>query len=255
MKIASWNVNSLKVRLDQVLDWVQSNRVDVLGLQETKTTDEKFPVAAFDEIGYSVAFTGQPTYNGVALISRHAAVDVVDSIPDFDDGERRVIAGTFGDVRVINLYVVNGKAVGDPKYAWKLEWLEAVRRWVAEEMKRHDKLVVMGDFNIAPEDRDVHDPEAWHERILCSTPERERLQAFFDLGLTDCYRLFEQPERVYSWYDYRQMAFRRKMGLRIDLLLASRALGEKCKASEIDLEPRRHERPSDHAPVWAEFGS
>ncbi len=253
MKIATWNVNSLKVRLDQVLDWVQSSRVDVLGLQETKLTDEKFPIEAFDEIGYSVIFTGQPTYNGVALISRHAAGDAIQTIPDFEDGDKRVIAATFNEVRVINLYVVNGKSVGDPKYDWKLGWLEAVRRWVADEMKRHEQLVVMGDFNIAPEDRDVYDPEAWHERILCSTFERDRLQAFFDLGLKDCYRLFDQPDRVYSWYDYRQMAFRRKMGLRIDLVLASPALAGNCIASEIDLAPRRHERPSDHAPVWAEF--
>lgn len=253
MKIATWNVNSLKVRLPQVLDWIEANHPDVLALQETKLTDENFPVREFDEIGYASAFAGQPTYNGVALVSRHAAADEVTEIPGLDDPHKRVIAGTVDGVRVINLYVVNGKAVGDPKYNWKLDWLNAVAGWVKAELKRHDRLAVIGDFNIAPDDRDVHDPEAWREKILCSTPERNALKNLFDLGLTDCYRLFEQPERVYSWYDYRQLAFRRKMGLRIDLILASKALAEHCTASEIDLEPRRNERPSDHAPVWAEF--
>jgi len=253
MKLASWNVNSLKVRLDQVLEWLNANQPDVLGLQETKLKNENFPVEAVQEAGYQAAFSGQATYNGVALLSRKPAEDVRQEIPDFEDPHRRVIAGTFDGVRVINLYVVNGKAVGDEKYEWKLQWLDAVTRWIAEEAKTHEKLAVMGDFNIAPEDRDVHDPEAWHERILCSTPERTALENMMTLGLTDTYRLFDQPERVYSWYDYRQMAFRRKMGLRIDLVLASKAMAEKCTASDIDLEPRRNERPSDHAPVSAEF--
>lgn len=253
MKITSWNVNSLKVRLDQVLEWLDANQPDVIGLQETKLKDDKFPVEAIQKAGYHAAFSGQATYNGVALLSREPADDVRVEVPDFDDPHRRVIAGTFNGVRVVNLYVVNGKAVGDEKYEWKLKWLEAVTRWIAEEAKANDKLVVVGDFNIAPEDRDVHDPEAWHEKILCSTPERTALENMMALGLTDTYRLFEQPERVYSWYDYRQMAFRRKMGLRIDLLLASKAMAEKCTASDIDLEPRRNERPSDHAPVSAVF--
>ena len=253
MKITSWNVNSLKVRLDQVLEWINANQPDVLGLQETKLKDENFPVEAIEAAGYHSAFSGQATYNGVALLSREPAEDVVEKIPGFEDPHRRVIAGTFNGVRVINLYVVNGKAVGDEKYLWKLQWLEAVTRWIAEETKTHDKLVVVGDFNIAPQDRDVHDPEAWHEKILCSTPERTALENMMTLGLTDTYRLFDQPERVYSWYDYRQMAFRRKMGLRIDLVLASKPMAEKCTASDIDLEPRRNERPSDHAPVSAVF--
>jgi len=253
MKITSWNVNSLKVRLDQVLEWINANQPDVLGLQETKLKDENFPVEAIEAAGYHSAFSGQATYNGVALLSREPAEDVVEKIPGFEDPHRRVIAGTFNGVRVINLYVVNGKAVGDEKYEWKLQWLEAVTRWIAEETKTHDKLVVVGDFNIAPQDRDVHDPEAWHEKILCSTPERTALENMMTLGLTDTYRLFDQPERVYSWYDYRQMAFRRKMGLRIDLVLASKPMAEKCTASDIDLEPRRNERPSDHAPVSAVF--
>lgn len=253
MKIATWNVNSLKVRLDHVVDWLATEQPDVLGLQETKLTDDNFPVEAIERAGYRAAFSGQPTYNGVALLSREPAQDVVREVPGFEDPHKRVIAGTFGGVRVINLYVVNGKAVGDPKYDWKLEWLKAVTDWIREEVDRHERVVVIGDFNIAPEDRDVHDPEAWREKILCSTPEREALSRMMALGLTDVYRLFEQPERVYSWYDYRQMAFRRKMGLRIDLLLASGPLAEACCASAIDLEPRRLERPSDHAPVWAEF--
>lgn len=253
MKIASWNVNSLKVRLEQLLDWLAQAQPDVVGLQETKLTDAKFPVDAFAEAGYRAAFTGQPTYNGVALLSREPAEDVCLEIPDFADPHKRVIAGTVQGVRIINLYVVNGKAVGDPKYTWKLEWLEAVTRWIAAELEQHDRLVVIGDFNIAPDDRDVHDPAGWDEQILCSTPERNALNKILDLGLGDCYRLFEQPDRVYSWYDYRQMAFRRKMGLRIDLILASDAMRRQCIASAIDLEPRRLERPSDHAPVWAEF--
>src|SRR6056297_3015991 len=253
MKITSWNVNSLKVRLDQVLEWINTNQPDVLGLQETKLKNENFPVETIEAAGYNCAFSGQATYNGVALLSREPAEDVVAEIPGFEDPHRRVIAGTFNGVRVINLYVVNGKAVGDEKYEWKLQWLEAVTRWIAEETKTHDKLVVVGDFNIAPQDRDVHDPEAWQEKILCSTPERTALENMMTLGLTDTYRLFDQPERVYSWYDYRQMAFRRKMGLRIDLVLASKPMAEKCTASDIDLEPRRNERPSDHAPVSAVF--
>lgn len=253
MKIASWNVNSLKVRLDQVLEWLDHHRPDVLGLQETKLTDDKFPVEAFTEAGYDVAFSGQPTYNGVALIARTEPLDVVTEIPGFPDEQKRVIAATVGNVRVIDLYVVNGKEVGSDKFEYKLRWLEAVRAWIADEMTRHDKLVVMGDFNIAPDDRDVHDPVAWDEKILCSTPEREALETMLDLGLHDSFRLFEQPEDVFSWWDYRAAAFRRGMGLRIDLILCSDALKMQCKASYVDKEPRKNERPSDHAPVVAEF--
>ncbi len=253
MKITSWNVNSLKIRLEQVLGWMDANRPDVLGLQETKLTDEKFPLEAIEAAGYHAAFAGQATYNGVALLSRSPAEDVRTDIPGFDDPHRRTIAGTFDGVRVINLYVVNGKAVGDEKYAWKLKWFEAVTRWIDAELAEHDELVVIGDFNIAPGDADVHDPEAWHEKILCSTPEREALGRLLDLGLTESYRLFDQPERVYSWYDYRQLAFRRKRGLRIDLALVSDALKDRVVASTIDLEPRALERPSDHAPVSVEL--
>ncbi|GAB4175268.1 MAG: exodeoxyribonuclease III [Wenzhouxiangellaceae bacterium] len=253
MKIASWNVNSLKVRLDQVLDWMDQASPDVLGLQETKLTDDNFPTEVFSGRGLYAVHAGQPAYNGVALISRSPIEDVVREIPGFEDPDRRVIAGTIDGVRVINLYVINGRSTDDPMYQRKLEWLDAVRAWVAEELRQHPRLVVVGDFNIAPEDRDVHDPEAWHEKVLCSTPEREALGRLLSLGLEDCYRLFDQPERVYSWYDYRQLAFRRKRGLRIDLILASEPLASRCVAAGIDLAPRRHQRPSDHAPVWAEF--
>jgi exodeoxyribonuclease-3 len=253
MKFASWNVNSLKVRLPQVLDWMEHQRPDVLGLQETKLTDDKFPVEAIREAGYHVAYAGQPTYNGVAMIALEDPLDVITEIPEFPDEQKRVIAATVGGVRVINLYVVNGKEVGSDKYDYKLRWLEAVRNWIADEMTRHDKLVVMGDFNIAPDDRDVYDPEAWHEKILCSTPEREALARMIDLGLHDSFRLFEQPEKTFSWWDYRAAMFRRGLGLRIDLVLCSDALKGTCSTSYIDKEPRKNERPSDHAPVVAEF--
>ena len=253
MKIASWNVNSLKVRLDQVRDWLVHQQPDVLGLQETKLTDDKFPIAAFEEIGYQVSFTGQPTYNGVALLARHALEDPVKSIPNYVDEQKRAIAATINGVRVINLYVVNGKEVGSDKYDYKLGWLEAAHAWIADELRQHERLVVMGDFNIAPDDRDVHDPEAWHEKILCSTPERKALQGLLDLGLHDSFRLFDQPESVFSWWDYRAAMFRRGLGLRIDLVLCSDALKEVCLTSYIDKEPRKLERPSDHAPAVAEF--
>lgn len=253
MKFASWNVNSLKVRLPQVLDWMEHQRPDVLGLQETKLTDEKFPAEAIEAAGYHVSFSGQPTYNGVALIASEKPLDVVTEIPGFPDDHKRVIAATVGDVRVINLYVVNGKEVGSDKYDHKLRWLEAVHAWVADELTRHDKLIVMGDFNIAPDNRDVHDPEAWHEKILCSTPEREALERMLDLGLHDSFRLFEQPEATFSWWDYRAAAFRRGLGLRIDLVLCSNALKGACDTSYVDKEPRKNERPSDHAPAVAEF--
>ncbi len=253
MKIASWNVNSLKVRLEHVLQWLEHHQPDVLGLQETKLTDDKFPAEAFADLGYHVAFSGQPTYNGVALITKSALADPVTDIPGFADVQRRVIAATCGPVRVINLYVVNGSEVGSDKFDYKLSWLEAVTRWIRDEIERHPKLVVMGDFNIAPDDRDVYDPEAWHEKILCSTPERQALQRILDLGLHDSFRLFDQPEAVYSWWDYRAAMFRRGLGLRIDLVLCSDALKPACEASYIDKEPRKLERPSDHAPAVAEF--
>jgi len=253
MKIATWNVNSLKVRLPHVLDWLAAGNADVLALQETKLTDEAFPVAAIQEAGFHCLYSGQKTYNGVAIIARSEPADPLTDIAGLDDPQRRILAATVNGVRVINLYVVNGSEVGSEKYGYKLGWLEKVTAFIAEEMQRHEKLVVVGDFNIAPEDRDVHDPEAWHERILCSTPEREALKKIQALGLSDCFRLFDQPEQSFSWWDYRAAGFRRNLGLRIDLILSSPALTQQCTRCTIDVEPRRLERPSDHAPVVAEF--
>lgn len=254
MKIASWNVNSLRVRLGHVLDWLESARPDVLGLQETKLTDDDFPREAIEAAGYHVLFAGQKTYNGVALLAREEpAPPVVTDLPGFEDPQRRVLAATVGDVRVWNLYVPNGKAVGTDKYGYKLEWLEALERALAAELECHPKLVVIGDFNIAPDDRDVHDPEAWAGKVLCSEPERDALGRLLALGLEDVYRRFEQPEGVFSWWDYRAAGFRRNHGLRIDLVLASTALAATCVESGIDIAPRRLERPSDHAPAWARF--
>jgi exodeoxyribonuclease-3 len=253
MKIASWNVNSLNVRLPHVLAWSEDARPDVLALQETKLPNDRFPVEELTDSGYFSVFSGQKTYNGVAVLSREAARDPVTDIPGLDDPQRRILAVTVGDIRIVNLYVVNGSEVGSEKFAYKLHWLEQVTAWLATEMEQHENLVVLGDFNIAPEDRDVYDPEAWHEKILCSTPERDALGKILDLGLQDTFRMFEQEERTWSWWDYRMNMFRRKLGLRIDLLLASASMAGRCKASYVDIEPRRQERPSDHAPVIAEF--
>lgn len=253
MKIATWNVNSLKVRLPHVLAWLESERPDVLALQETKLTDENFPAAQFEAAGYHVAFAGQKTYNGVAIASREPASDVITDIADLDDPSRRILGATIAGVRVLDLYVVNGQAVGSDKYVHKLRWLDGVIAHVAGELAAHEQLIVLGDFNIAPEDRDVHDPAAWHEKILCSTPERAALGALLALGLTDTFRLFEQDPGLFSWWDYRAAGFRRNLGLRIDLILASRALAARCARSWIDTAPRKLERPSDHAPVVAEF--
>jgi len=253
LKIASWNVNSLNVRLPHVLAWCDIASPDILALQETKLTDDRFPTDALLEAGYKSVCSGQKTYNGVAILSRDPATDIVTDIDGLDDPQRRIIAATIGDVRIINLYVVNGSEVGSEKYAYKLHWLEQVTGWVAAEMQQHEKVIVLGDFNIAPDDRDVHDPDSWRDKILCSEAEREALQRIMDLGLSDTFRQFEQPKKIWSWWDYRQAAFRRNMGLRIDLVLASRALSEACSAAYVDKEPRRQERPSDHAPAIAEF--
>ena len=253
MKLASWNVNSIRVRLPHVLDWLEAEQPDVLGLQEIKMTTESFPNADFERTGYrSVAF-GQKTYNGVALLSREEPTDVSNGLPDFSDEQRRVIAATYGDIRVVDVYVPNGQSVGSEKYEYKLAWLDALEAYLGNELERYPKLAVMGDFNIAPEDRDVHDPEEWRDRILCSTNERGRLNNLMALGLEDTFRLFDQPEDTFSWWDYRAAGFRRNRGLRIDLILASSALARCCSAGQVDKEPRKLERPSDHAPVWAVF--
>jgi exodeoxyribonuclease-3 len=253
MKIASWNVNSLNVRLPHVLAWNAVARPDILALQETKLTDDRFPADALLEAGYHSVFSGQKTYNGVAVLSREPARDPVTDIPGLDDHQRRILAVTIGDIRVINLYVVNGSEVGSEKFDYKLHWLEKVTDWLGEEMKQHENVVVLGDFNIAPDDRDVYDPEDWAGKILCSAPEREAFEKILGLDLTDTFRMFEQEERTWSWWDYRMNMFRRKLGLRIDLVLASPAMTSRCTASYVDIEPRRQERPSDHAPAIAEF--
>ena len=253
MKIATWNVNSLKVRLPQVLDWLASEQPDILCLQETKLTDANFPADDIHAAGYEVIYSGQKTYNGVATISRSAADDVVTDVPGLDDPQRRILGTTIDGVRVLNLYVVNGQEVGSDKYAHKLHWLKKVTGYIDRQLKDHQHFVVLGDFNIAPADEDVHDPEAWHERILCSTPERDALGRMLGMGLQDTFRLFPQEEKSFSWWDYRAAAFRRNMGLRIDLILASQALADCCNDCHIDKSPRRLERPSDHTPVVAEF--
>jgi len=258
LKVASWNVNSLKVRLPHVLAWCDAVQPDILALQETKLTDAKFQeegiAGALTEAGYRSIHSGQPTYNGVALLSREPGLDPVTDVPGLEDPQRRVLAATFGDVRVVDLYVVNGSEVGSEKFDYKLDWLARVTDWIAAEMQRYENLVVVGDFNIAPDDRDVHDPEAWHEKILCSSRERQALRRLLDLGLADTFRQFEQEERSFSWWHYNPpWAFRANQGLRIDLILASESMTSRCKASYIDVEPRRQSRPSDHAPVVAEF--
>jgi len=253
MKIATWNVNSMKVRLPHVLEWLDGNSPDVLVLQEIKQLTEVFPVEELAAVGYRALASGQKTYNGVAVISRSSAVDPVTDFPGFDDPQRRILATTIDNVRVIDLYVPNGSEVGSDKYDYKLGWLEALHGFLADELERHDKLVVLGDFNIAPADEDVYDAEKWGDAILCSPAEREALRKLLDLGLTDVFRNFDQPEQAFSWWDYRAAGFRRNAGLRIDLILASATMSAACTASYVDKEPRAWERPSDHAPVVAEF--
>jgi exodeoxyribonuclease-3 len=256
MKIASWNVNSLNVRLPHLEQWLKSFNPDVVGLQETKLEDHKFPDDALAALGYRSVFSGQKTYNGVALLARERAIeDVQVGIPGFEDEQKRVIAASVDGIRIVNLYVVNGQDVGTDKYAYKLRWLAAVQDWLADELQRHPELVVLGDFNIAPDDRDVHDPAVWNDaHILTSRAERDALQGLQALGLHDAFRLHSEEAGVFSWWDYRQAAFRRNLGLRIDLTLVSEALRARAVASGIDREPRTWERPSDHAPAWVRLG-
>ncbi len=253
MKIATWNVNSMNVRLPHVLEWLQNHDPDVLVLQEIKQLTEKFPVDALAEAGYQSLASGQKTYNGVAVVSKEPASDPITDFPDFEDPQRRGLATTIGGIRVIDLYVPNGSEVGSEKYAYKLEWLASLRNFLEAEMAAHEDVVVLGDFNIAPADADVYDPEKWGDAILCSPKEREALTALIDLGLTDVFRKFDQPESMFSWWDYRAAGFRRNAGLRIDLILTSPAMTDRCTTSYVDKEPRAWERPSDHAPVVAEF--
>ena len=255
MKIASWNVNSLNVRLPHLQEWLRNAAPDVVALQETKLEDAKFPDTALIEQGYRSVFTGQKTYNGVAIVSRDSATDLQLGIPGFEDEQKRVIAATVNGIRIVNLYVVNGQAVGSEKYDYKLRWIDAVHGWLAEELRKHPQLVVLGDFNIAPDDRDVHDPLIWNEdSILTSTAERAALRRLQALGLHDSYRLLHEDGGQFSWWDYRAAGFRRNLGLRIDLVLVSEALRGRVLAAGIDREPRLWDRPSDHTPVWIELG-
>lgn len=253
MKIATWNVNSLKVRLPHLLKWLSENPVDVLCLQETKLTDDKFPLAEINAAGYQVAFSGQKTYNGVAIVSKLPITDVVRNNPRFDDEQQRILAATIDGVRFVCAYVPNGQQVDSDKYVYKLAWLASLREWLGEQMRIHGEhgLAVLGDYNIAPEDRDVHDPAAWAGAIHCSDKERAALDALLDLGLTDSFRLFEQAEKSFSWWDYRMLGYQKNKGLRIDHILLSEALVKRCTACVIDRAPRKWEQPSDHAPVIA----
>ncbi len=251
MKLATWNVNSLKVRLPQVLQWLESSPVDVLCLQETKLTDDKFPASEIEAAGYQVAFTGQKTYNGVAILSRHPITEVVKNNPLFPDEQQRIISATIENMRIVCAYVPNGQAVGSDKYEYKLRWLEALIQWLEGELQRFPSLAILGDYNIAPTDADVHDPAAWQDQVLVSAPERAAFERLCALPLADAFRLFPQAEKLYSWWDYRQMAFRRNRGLRIDHILLSPALVQRCTACEIDKLPRKWEQPSDHTPVIA----
>ncbi len=253
MKLATWNVNSLKVRLPQVLDWLTLHQPDVLCLQETKLEDAKFPAPELQAAGYQVLCSGQKTYNGVAILTRDAAREALAEIPGFGDPQKRVLAATIGGLRVICLYVPNGQSVESDKYRYKLDWLAAVTAWLKSELAANPRIAVVGDYNIAPEDRDVHDPKAWEGQVLCSAPERKAFQDLLALGFKDSFRLFEQPANAYTWWDYRMNAFRRKMGLRIDHILVSDGLAAACRGCSIDIEPRKAERPSDHAPVIAEL--
>lgn len=253
MKLATWNVNSLKVRLPHLLDWAARAQPDVICLQETKVEDAKFPLMELQAAGFEAVFSGQKSYNGVAILSRTPLDDVTAGVPGLIDDHRRVISGSLGDMRVISVYCPNGQAVGSDKYEYKLRWYSAVRGWLKEELARHPRLAILGDFNVAPEDRDVYNPRIWEGRVLCSEPERAAFRSLLELGLKDAFRLFEQPERVFSWWDYRMLAFRRNWGLRIDHILLSNELAPMCAACTVDPSPRKLEQPSDHAPVIAEI--
>jgi exodeoxyribonuclease-3 len=253
MRLATWNVNSLKVRLPHLLDWLAKQQPDAVCLQETKCEDAAFPGAAIEAAGYRWVHDGQKTYNGVAILARHELANVSRGIPGFADLQKRVIAADVNGVRVVCAYCPNGQAVGSEKYEYKLRWFEALGGWLRAELAANPSLALLGDFNVAPEDRDVHDPEAWRGQVLVSDAERAALKALADLGLADAFRLFEQAEKSYSWWDYRMAAFRRNLGLRIDHILLSGPLAGRCRSCAIDVEPRRLERPSDHAPVLCDL--
>jgi exodeoxyribonuclease-3 len=251
VRIATWNVNSLRVRLPHLLDWLRDAQPDVACLQETKTEDANFPVAELRAAGYESAFFGQKAYNGVAILSRSPITDVAHGIPDFVDDPKRCIHATIDGIRVVCLYAPNGEAPSTEKYAYKLRWYEALTRWLKEA--KNPNLAVLGDMNVAPEDRDVHDPKRWIGKIHVSEPERAALRTVVDVGFADAFRLFPQPEKSFTWWDYRLKAFERGWGLRIDLALLAPALAHRCTSCTIDLAPRKRERPSDHAPVVVEL--
>lgn len=252
MKIATWNVNSLKVRLTQVLDWLAANpEISALCLQETKLEDRNFPCAEIEQAGFYAAYAGQKTYNGVAIIAREPLEEVIVNIPNFADEQKRLIAATLGDIRLVCAYIPNGQSLDSDKYAYKLEWLKALTAWLKTECTRYPQLALLGDYNVAPEDRDVHDPGKWEGTVLVSPAERAAFHALVDLGLRDAFRLFSHPEKTFSWWDYRGFSFQKNAGLRIDHILLSAELAEVCTACEIDRTARKHERPSDHAPVVA----
>jgi exodeoxyribonuclease-3 len=257
MKFASWNVNSLKVRLPHLLEWLARQAPQIVCLQEIKLEDAKFPVEEIRAAGYHCVWSGQKTYNGVAILSRDTLADVAAGMPAFPDEQKRVVAATVGEgadaIRVVCAYVPNGQAVGSEKYEYKLKWLAAFRSWLDGELKQNPRLAVLGDYNIAPADEDVYDPKLWEGQILCSSREREAFRELLALGLKDSFRLFTQREKSFTWWDYRMNGFKRNLGLRIDHILISSELALRCRASSIDIEPRRLERPSDHAPVMAEL--
>ena len=253
MKLATWNVNSLKVRLPQLLTWLVREQPDVVCLQETKLEDHGFPRQEIEATGYHVCFAGQRTYNGVALLAREGPTEIVVGNPLHPDEQKRLLTATIRGICVVCAYVPNGQAVGSDKYAYKLEWLEGLARWVSERLAANPQLVVAGDFNIAPDDQDVYDPAAWAGQILCSDPERAAFRRLLGLGLKDSFRLFDQPAKSFSWWDYRMLGFQKNRGLRIDHILLSETLTVRCKAARISREVRKLERPSDHAPVIAEL--
>lgn len=253
MRVGTWNINSIRVRLAQVLDWMHAAQPDLLCLQETKCTDADFPYQMLAATGYHVLHAGQKGYNGVAILSREAAREPISDLPEVDPAQKRLLAATVAGVRVLNIYVPNGEAVGSDKFRYKLGWLKAFKQFLSAQLKAYPELMVVGDFNIAPEERDVHDPRLWQGQIMFSSEERQVFRELLALGLVDVFRKFEQPEASFTWWDYRQGAFRRNLGLRIDHILCSSALAMRCGACRIDKDPRKLDRPSDHAPVMAEF--
>jgi exodeoxyribonuclease-3 len=254
MRLATWNVNSLKVRLPHLLQWLERAKPDIACLQETKTEDESFPLLELQAAGYQTVYCGQKAYNGVAILARSRPGKVQHGIPKFPDDPKRVIAATVEELRVVCLYAPNGQAVGSDKYEYKLRWYEAASAWLSEEVRNYPRLAVLGDLNVAPEDRDVHDPKRWEGQIHVSPAERAAMRRLIDeVGLVDAFRLFPQPDKEFSWWDYRLGAFQRNWGLRIDHILLSPALAKRCTGCTIDKSPRRLERPSDHAPVIAEL--